>query len=1447
MNSTYLRGRPTRRAALLLRLVVLLSLLATMGGLLATLPLPVAYAATINVTTAADTVDAGQCYSAPLITIASLPGPDGVTSLREAVCAAQNTAGADNINMSAITGQTITLAIAGNLYINSQVDISGADVIVDGNNTILPFFIGGSGIASISDLTIRNGLSANTYAGGGIAAIDNSNLTLTRVTVTANNAVGLETNNSSNGGGIGTRGTLTVIDSTISNNRAQGNGGGISVDGSGVVRIINSTISGNRSDDESDSLGNGGGIFLATGGTRELYSVTITNNRAVNGLGGGVHGGNRITSIRNSIIVGNIAPGDPDCGQAGSDTPTSQGYNLFPDDGDCGTAAALNPNDQFITRATFLTQIGALAVNAPGTTATHALLTGNTAIDGGNPAGCVDNNGTTLANDQRGVARADGDGNSSVICDIGAYEFVPSGSNTAPTVVGAGIPDQNVNEDAANTVLDLTSFFADTEDGAAGLTYAVQSNTNAALFTSTAIAGTDLTLDYAPDANGTATITIRATDSGSLFVEDTFVVTVASVNDPPAFTKGANITVSQGSGAFSETGWATGISVGPANESGQSVLFSVSPVGVPPILFTATGAPSIAPDGTLTFELDAASPTGSGTFEVVLEDDGGTANGGDDTSDAQTFTITVVAPAPPDVVGDGIPDVTVDEDAPDEVIQLTDYLTDTDDLTYEVMTNTNQLLFSSVTVDAAGRLILDFAPDANGTATITVRATDTVDLFVEDTFVVTVNPVNDPPVNTVPGPQTTDYNTALTFSSANGNQVSISDGEAISATVSLTITNGILTLSQTTGLVFGAGDGTDDSSLVFTGTITDINAALSNMVFTPAFNFSGAASIVISTSDLGSSGSGGPQVDTDTIAITVAAPGVLAAVDDTYSTPENTTLTVSAAEGVLANDQRVRQDDVLTATLVFDVSHGNLTFNSDGSFTYTPDNGYLGPDGFVYRVTDGVSQDQGNVSIDVGTVLPVAQDDTYVTEPGQPLEIGAPGILGNDTPGSGGDTLTATLVSDVSNGTLVFSADGSFTYTPDARFSGEDTFTYKANDGQNDSNEATVTIRVGGGGNNAPTAANDSYATLPDTRLDVPVPGVLSNDDDLDEDALTALLVSDVSNGTLTLNSSGAFSYIPNTGFIGTDTFTYRANDGFDDSNTATVTIRVRENTPPTAVNDSYTTAPGTVLNQPSPGVLSNDIDAEDDPLTATLVSDVSNGTLILDENGGFSYTPGAGFIGTDTFTYRAGDGIADSNVATVTIRVREAGPTVINLPIVMRPEPTVTPPPVKKADLVATVSLSPNKKTFKAGEAVVISVRVTNQGETATTSRFWVDLYINPKTLPTASTVPMLWEKNCGIQPCFGIAWAVNRTLQPGESVTLTSQPGNYASAYTRWPGWFASGTRNVYAYVDSWNPNVTTGAVLEENESNNRGDLTGLSVTGTNPPFRSLTETEIPARPAP
>jgi hypothetical protein len=184
-----------------------------------------------------------------------------------------------------------------------------------------------------------------------------------------------------------------------------------------------------------------------------------------------------------------------------------------------------------------------------------------------------------------------------------------------------------------------------------------------------------------------------------------------------------------------------------------------------------------------------------------------------------------------------------------------------------------------------------------------------------------------------------------------------------------------------------------------------------------------------------------------------------------------------------------------------------------------------------------------------------------------------------------------------------------------------------------------------GGGNETWGLDNMRVSVLP-SQL-----GVLANDTDIEGDPLTAHLADPPEDGTVTLDTDGTFEYVPDPGFHGIDTFTYRANDGLAESNLATVTITV--NDPPVARADGYRVdRDGSLAVAPAEGVLANDWDPNGESLVAQILVDPDNGSITLASDGSFSYVPDQHFAGTDRFTYRASDGTADSNEATVTLEV---------------------------------------------------------------------------------------------------------------------------------------------------------------------------------------------------
>ena len=180
--------------------------------------------------------------------------------------------------------------------------------------------------------------------------------------------------------------------------------------------------------------------------------------------------------------------------------------------------------------------------------------------------------------------------------------------------------------------------------------------------------------------------------------------------------------------------------------------------------------------------------------------------------------------------------------------------------------------------------------------------------------------------------------------------------------------------------------------------------------------------------------------------------------------------------------------------------------------------------------------------------------------------------------------------------------------------------------------------------NTAPVANEDSATTDEDTPTDI---AVLSNDTDTDGDTLSAALVSSPAHGSVSLNPNGSFTYTPNDNYNGGDSFTYKASDGKGGEDTATVNIAVNAiNDAPVADNQNVSTNEDT-----NESITLTATDAENDPLTFSVVDTPTHGTL-SGTGANLTYHPAANYNGSDSFTYKANDGSADSNVATVSITV---------------------------------------------------------------------------------------------------------------------------------------------------------------------------------------------------
>jgi VCBS repeat-containing protein len=439
----------------------------------------------------------------------------------------------------------------------------------------------------------------------------------------------------------------------------------------------------------------------------------------------------------------------------------------------------------------------------------------------------------------------------------------------------------------------------------------------------------------------------------------------------------------------------------------------------------------------------------------------------------------------------------------------------------------------------------------------------------------------------------------------------------------------------------------DGDDLEITGVTTPLNGfalfSVDFVYYTPNADFQGSDQFNYSITD----NNGGTNIST--VFVTVGGsndPPV--ANNDITAVPEDSLYNII---DVLINDYDPDGDNI-TIISVTDPAHGIATTNGSYVF-YTPDENYSGLDSFMYTIYDGIATDFATVNITVNGINdpPVANDDFYSTFEDTQLNIAAPGVLYNDSD-IDSSTLTAQLMSGPSNGTVSLNSDGSFIYTPQTNYIGTDSFTYRVFDTQAYSNTATVHLDVISQ-NDPPVANDDDYTTIEDAPLYISAPGILENDVDEENDPLTASLVTSPIHGTLSLVSDGAFTYTPNANYHGPDSFTYKANDGFSDSNIATVNIEITSvDDPPEASDDYYDTLEDTTLIINAPGVLINDNDPDDNnPLTAEKMTD-PYGTLTFNSDGSFEFTPTLNFVGVDTFTYRANDSMNYSNIANVYINI---------------------------------------------------------------------------------------------------------------------------------------------------------------------------------------------------
>ncbi len=334
-----------------------------------------------------------------------------------------------------------------------------------------------------------------------------------------------------------------------------------------------------------------------------------------------------------------------------------------------------------------------------------------------------------------------------------------------------------------------------------------------------------------------------------------------------------------------------------------------------------------------------------------------------------------------------------------------------------------------------------------------------------------------------------------------------------------------------------------------------------------------------------------------------------------------------------------RDEDQLSYRVLTDPAHGTLS-GTGPALTYTPQANYSGSDSFTYIVNDGeVNSNSATVSIMVVAVddVPTADRQSETTKVDRSAAIT---LTGSDIDS---DTLSFAIATQPKHGTLAFGSDfarsGELVYTPEARFTGSDSFAFKLNDGTTDSTSAMVSINVTP--NRVPMAELQAVTTTEDLPVAVTLGG-----SDPDEDTLVYSVITGPTHGVLN-GTAPILTYTPNRDFAGPDSFTFKVNDGAAFSALATVLITITAaNDQPMAANDSVT-----LLEDTPTAISMRGVDPDGNRLTYAIVTEPSHGSLSGTEPN-VVYEPDLNFNGPDSFTFKVNDGTENSVLGTISITV---------------------------------------------------------------------------------------------------------------------------------------------------------------------------------------------------